>query len=83
MRSRSSDYIPTAGDLVAEAEAREARLKEVKDPRHEYKFKYTWNGNERVETVMAMNAEDAEKLIKSQWSLVGVNLTDLVCVNID
>jgi len=71
MNKRSDDYIPYASEIEAARDAAAARIKDIPDPRHEYVAKYTVNGSELTENILAYSIKEAEEQIKQQLSMVG------------
>jgi len=76
MKSKNPDYIPMPGELIADAEARAEYMKTHDDPRHEYCATFNCMGKQMTEKVWAFDIKQAEENIKSQWSLVGAQLTN-------
>lgn len=77
MARNTKDYIPTLTESTAEYEKRMEYMKNTPDPRHSYKAVYTINNQLYSEIVMAYNADEAEKHVKQQCSMVGIYPYDL------
>lgn len=75
--ARNKDYIPTEAEHIAAVESQKAYQAEHADPRHSYKATYTLLGRPYSEIVMAFTADEAERHVKQQCSMVGVYPIDI------